>query len=62
MATLPKLRAAKLKLGLEVQNQHLVALSRNPEAVTDREIVRVLRDAGLPRTSVDIENLCLVVL
>ena len=62
MATLPKLRAAKIKLGLEVQNQHLVALSRNPEAVTDREIVRVLRDAGLPRTSVDIENLCLVVL
>ena len=62
MATLPKLRAAKIKLGLEVQNQHLIALSKNPEAVTDREIVRVLRDAGLPRTSADIENLCLVVL
>ena len=61
MATLPKLRAAKIKLGLEVQNQHLVALSKNPEAVTDREIVRVLREAGLPRTTADIENLYLVV-
>jgi hypothetical protein len=61
MATLPKLRAAKIKLGLEVQNQHLVALSKNPEAVTDRDIARVLREAGLPRTAADIENLYLVV-
>ena len=61
MATLPKLRAAKIKLGLEVQNQHLVALSKNPDAVTDRDIARVLRDAGLPRTASDIENLYLVV-
>lgn len=61
MATLPKLRAAKIKLGLEVQNQHLIALSKKPEAVTEREIVRVLREAGLPRTSADIENLYLVI-
>lgn len=61
MATLPRLRAAKIKLDLEVQNQHLVALSKNPDAVTDRDIARVLRDAGLPRTAADIENLYLVV-
>lgn len=57
MASFPKLRQAMKDLGLEVDPDFLKALTKNPDAVTERDIVKVLREAGLARTAADVANL-----
>lgn len=57
MASFPKLRQAMKDLGLEVDPDFLKALTKNPDAVTERDIVKVLREAGLARTASDVANL-----
>lgn len=61
MASLPKLREAKTELGLEVSNQHLLLLSKNQAAVTEQDIVNVMRDAGQAASPADIANLLAIV-
>jgi hypothetical protein len=61
VASLPKLREAKTELGLEVSNQHLLLLSKNQAAVTEQEIVNVMRDAGQAASPSDIANLLAIV-
>lgn len=61
MASLPKLRDAKAELGLEVSNQHLLLLSKNQSAITEQDIVNVMRDAGQAASPSDIANLLAIV-
>lgn len=61
MASLPKLREAKAALGLEVSNQHLLLLSKNPNAVTEQDIVNVMRDNGQAAGASDISYLVAIV-
>ncbi len=61
MAKLPKLRDAKRDLGLEVSNQHLLLLGKNEGAVTEQDIVNVMREAGQSASPTDIANLLAIV-
>lgn len=57
MASLPNLRLAKKNLGLPVQNQHLLALSKSSNSATQQDIIQVLNDADLDYDADDISNL-----
>jgi GTPase SAR1 family protein len=61
MAKLANLLAAQTKLGLKVDSRFLQALKNNPDAVTEREIVRVFREKEYLITKADLENLHLIV-
>lgn len=61
MANLPKLRDAKRELGLEVSNQHLLLLSKNQSALTEQDIVNVLREAGQAASPSEIASLLQIV-
>ncbi len=61
MASLPKLRDAKRELELEVSNQHLLLLSKNQDAVTEQEIIEVMREAGQAATPTEIASLVAIV-